>query len=423
MSCVYKNRIRQSGASASMRRWFTENNVTFYVDYWTCYSGRQQTIHDLTLDYKASKTNKPACPPYALRPKIFKPLSNVIDIADNTAMSYGQGTWYVNNKTYVENFPIGLYHSRVLSKLPSGTVDIVIADYTTGQIQKAFSELIPSFHDAHVKGINLITFIAELTSVRRLFTKATLSLKGSFSDVPDKHLMVNFGVLPFFGDMVALWEVATKLNVYIDKWNHAAQNGYVWDKHRLIGSSESSKVLTLTNIMLSSSTIATNVLGGVKKSSSARCHIYFKPRHITDHSRKLIFYSALGLDKPLPGLWEAVPFSWAIDYFYNIGKIIDNFDESLENMFKIDFVDAGYTIKGTVTGGYTATSHAATYQCRSPYTTFSQIFDRTVFNRVRLPMSTVVEFSQKQEEVKFGWDKGMKQASYLAAVAYLKVHK
>jgi hypothetical protein len=53
----------------------------------------------------------------------------------------------------------------------------------------------------------------------------------------------------------------------------------------------------------------------------------------------------LGLDKPFSGIWEAVPFSWLIDYVTNIGDMISAIEETAKKLFRYEIVDFGYSTK------------------------------------------------------------------------------
>jgi hypothetical protein len=62
----------------------------------------------------------------------------------------------------------------------------------------------------------------------------------------------------------------------------------------------------------------------------------------------LAYLRAWGLDKPLGILWEALPYSWLIDYVFNIGDMIAAF-EYTASPFPMVMVDSGYSTKDEVT--------------------------------------------------------------------------
>lgn len=294
----------------------------------------------------------------------------------------------------------------------------VLPDYAIGD---AFRDLQPNFQDAKVDGINIYTVILELADLKKTFTKAAWSLSKTFRDIPEKNLLINFGVLPFFGDLVAIYDIITKLGSYIDKWNQAALNGMTWDKHVYIKYPVPKEYTTPRErkaYLWWWSYFTWYMTTKVSHDTVGRAHLYFKPQPIGESDRTTIYKSALGLDRPVLGVWEAVPFSWAIDYFFHVDRIIGAFDEALPSMFKYEFVDAGYSVKSTQ-------QHDILYECEvgSGISVSQPSFKRrrsgVSYKRQPVNYAAMVDFMSQPPNYQLGWDKGWKQASYLMSVAYL----
>lgn len=54
---------------------------------------------------------------------------------------------------------------------------------------------------------------------------------------------------------------------------------------------------------------------------------------------------ALGFDNPLGVVWEAIPYSFVIDWFLKVGDFLDNFVKKITLPYK--FLDVGYTVKAS----------------------------------------------------------------------------
>lgn len=294
-------------------------------------------------------------------------------------------------------------------------------------IKKAFTALQPSFKDANVNGINVYTAVLELADLRKTFSKAAYKLgKNLTRTVAEKNLLVNFGILPFFGDMIAIYDIITKLSGYIDTWNSAAYGGVVFDAHEALPDIDQ----TFEIDQLMAPQVYYDWTHRVKCASygvtaSTKVHLYFKPRPISAKNRINVFKRALGLDKPLTGVWEAVPFSWAIDYFLNVGEIIDAFDESIETMFQYDFVSCGYSIKSTIGGLIeynieTLDLPRWKIKSTSKPSSFLRPYLRHEFMRGRISLESMFGYMSAPVDLHLQMDAGIKQFGYLASVAILR---
>lgn len=428
MFCPKTTRTRFNGDTQTLRRWFVYGSIDpYYEDYGTYPIGEYSSITDEVLDYnQLSKNEKKQLAITKASNGSFcqRTFNDVYHTSgfQSDGSDYVTGSWHTSPTMLMTEYAtFALMREKVESGNP--VFEPSLQDFSQQQLWTAFNSLIPSFKDAKVDGINLYTFLLELADVKKLFVKTTYQFTKTFRDIPEKNLAINFGALPFASDMIAIHDILFKLNDYIDKWNLASSAGSTWDKHVSISSSNENIVLNTEDILLSSSTIRSRLVGALDKKSKATLHMYFKPRFIPDDKRRRVFYRALGLGRPLVGVWEAVPFSWAIDYFYNVGELISRFDEPIKSVFQFDFVDAGYSIKGTVKGRYDCHSYAYTSYCTQPYSSFSNEIDSSVYVRRKMPLKTVFDFISKPPEVTFGWSAGKRQLSYLASVAYLRTFK
>jgi hypothetical protein len=296
---------------------------------------------------------------------------------------------------------------------------------TEKSLRDGFLKLQPSFKDAKVNGINIYTAVLELADLKKTFTKSTWALKKTFADIPEKHLAINFGVLPLFGDIQAIYHIVTRLSAYIDAWNLAARNGMVWDKHVALYKEDDTFVDLHRYVGSFSRPVEQWYENGVAKiSSSGKAHLYFSPKEIKDADRKKVYVNALGLAEPLEGIWEAVPFSWAIDYFFRVGDIIAAWDEALPTMFTYNFVDAGYSYKSEVEANLTydmeiVPSKDTRYTSLSEEHSIPWSYKHSIYKRIPVSFSGMIDMMERPADYSAGWNRGAKQLSYLASVAYL----
>jgi hypothetical protein len=126
------------------------------------------------------------------------------------------------------------------------------------------------------------------------------------------------------------------------------------------------------------------------------------------------------------GIWEAVPFSWAIDYFFHVQDIIAAWDEALPTMFQFDFVSAGVSHKSEMVADVVYDSVRNSADSFKPVIYHDPLFYTvTNANYTRYPVSFagMLGMMHAPDDYTLGWNKGKRQASYLASVAYLLASK
>lgn len=325
-------------------------------------------------------------------------------------------TTYRYYYTYTSNYCIWSMGTPTPPTLP---------DIPESILGAAFRSIQPDYKTFKVDGINIYSIILELADLKKLFTKSAYALSMSFRDIPEKNLLINFAILPLYGDLCAIYDIVTKLNNAIDKWNEGALKGVTWDLHRIVSGLPTPITTTSPGYETSQHPygFAWYRTGGTSLTASGKVHLYFRPKPISKSDRRKIFQAAIGVDRPVLGAWEAVPFSWAIDYFLHIDKLIARWDEALPSLFTYDFVSAGYSLKQEAFGYYdfdVILKPSTTW--RKPNTTttrLSRVKKTTKYIRRGTSLQSMESFMSRPEDYQLGWDKGWRQASYLTSVAYL----
>lgn len=282
----------------------------------------------------------------------------------------------------------------------------------------------PTIEDV-VGDFNLYTFVLELNKLKDLLGIFALKAHSVHTEVATKHLEYNFGVVPLLGDISSIYTIFQKLESAIDEWNSLAALGVVIDYHETISEntySDSGSYPIPGHPWLAPYTYG-NRDWSVDQTTKAIVHVYGRPVRIPNNMRYKAYIRALGLDKPISGLWEAVPFSWAIDYFTNVGDLVGKWEERLDSMFRIQVTSAGYSTKVKTTRTVSFTE-----QCDHPVLdirdftnegTATEVLEQYI--RTPLPVKSLFKDAKAnlsvslQAELSLGW----KQASYLGAVAVL----
>jgi hypothetical protein len=427
--CPLKLRTRQVG---SIKNDFTlkvfKNYVPSSVFTSSFLWSVGHTITDEVVDY--SKLPKAYACNLKMNKSIFKEVTNTSIVSDDIKpFELDYADLLFNGVPYNYEIQRGYTLGRLDAYETSPTqINLDIHDYL--DLKEAFTKLQPSFKDAKVDQFNVYTAILELGDLKKTFSKTAIKLGKSLGHTAaEKNLLINFGILPLFSDIQAIYGIVTRLSGYIDRWNEAAKSGLVWDKHVLVSEVVEQGELDTFVGPTYSSFVPYNVTSpNQKRTSSVKLHLYFKPKLIAESERKNVYIRALGIDKPLSGAWEAVPFSWAIDYFTNIGEIIDAFDEAIETMFQYEFVSCGYSQKSAVEGDflYVPTlndpGHPA-YVFGSIPQPFGRSFKIERYVRRRLPLKSMFEYMSKPTEFILENNVTRWQFSYLASVAFLKTFK
>lgn len=186
--------------------------------------------------------------------------------------------------------------------------------------------------------VSVPVMVAELTEVAHLASLVTKNFASLFGSA---HLNWNFGVVPFYNDMQKLANITKSLEKRILEFNRLAKDGYV---RRRIGISDDSVTVNYYDDPILSgfgfTVYADSVYTYHNKVRGActwriRDDAVIPVDLLTDFNQSLAYALDLDLD-PKTGLsgydlstmWEAIPFSWLVDYFVNVGDVLQAIEES-----------------------------------------------------------------------------------------------
>lgn len=302
------------------------------------------------------------------------------------------------------------------------------ASFEIEELWEAIVRIEPKATDI-IPGFNLWAIVLELNKLKDLLGIFVVKADNLLKAGATKHLEYNFGIVPLIGDISAIYKIFQKLEGHIDKWNDLASKKQVINYHEII------KVDELTDshhrhhdpgihprILCTSDTTVDSTSKYV-----AKLHCYGIPRKIPRNKRYEVYMRALGLDKPLSGAWEAVPFSWIVDYFTNTGDFINQWESQIDSLFKMDLISAGYSEKTETTYNVNVTETPKP-NISDNFTYTASIGSRKAkvvvskYKRNPLPLSQFFSSAKLalSNDMAFSMSLGWKQATYLGALAILK---
>jgi hypothetical protein len=286
--------------------------------------------------------------------------------------------------------------------------------YNQYDLSDALRKITPSV-SKFLPGINIFEILGELKELKRLREIFMSSDKPPIAHVASKNLEVNFGWLPVIGTVIDAYGIMTQLDYVVDTWNDFARKKKTMNFH----STFSPEIHSINWDIIKFYDYPAferdmHYVAGYELSN--KVHLYIKPIEIPDAMRFAVLVKALGLDKPITGIWELVPWSWVIDYFTQIGKIIDDWEQGIDDMFKFDFVDIGTSSKLTITSTSWFTQQ---YTNGTFLTSPKELSIREEYSRDVLPINSLEDAVIPHL---FGAQKrpGKKQWSFLASAVYLR---
>lgn len=262
----------------------------------------------------------------------------------------------------------------------------VLHEVTSLDLMRGVARLEPTVENLF-DTLLLPNFLFELKDLRRLADLFSTKYKDISAASGDKFLGVNFGVLPVISDIQKMQILTKKIREYADRWNDlAAKEATITLKTTLWNTTS----VDDREWESDNNDFHFNFSQEYSQTAIAKLHLYVVPHHISESSILTLLTRAHGFHKPLSVVWEAIPFSWLIDYFVNIGKVIEDM-ENPEGLLSFNVVDMGYSrlLKrrgasyGELTTGHND-SHSFSF---NPVTMAPYYEEHSYYERVPLPPS------------------------------------
>lgn len=431
MRCHLKNRIRTKSDYVLRGRYqadyfYKTRLVTSYPpSYKDCKLGAFQEFEDEVLELKDPVPSS-ACLRANSEKRLFKQCYNKKGEVD---VDYFHTDFTVDRVGTYYNYKISMDSTWWWgSRTPSSFVPSLNKEEPNVDLIKLYqtiADLEPSY-EMYLDGVNLWSIILELGQAKELLNLFAIDVvKSSLtSTIAEKHLGYSFGVVPMQKDIYVLSQIFERLDGVIDKWNKLADDRELLNFHSYVDFAELSEVgqpIVPVKSPVSSDAQTTGTYTMDSKAVS-KVHIYGYARRIPDSLRWKVFTRALGLDKPITGAWEAMPFSWAVDYVLNIGDMINTWEKGLDSLFTFVPVQCGYSVY---------TKFQLSVELSDAYKegkTLSGQIIRTggretgnIYKRRRLPHRNLFADANARlsNDMIASMNAGWKQATYVGAVALL----
>jgi hypothetical protein len=196
-------------------------------------------------------------------------------------------------------------------------------------INDGFSRMRPDLTELSVPN-----FILEIGQIKSLF-KLWSARRPVLQNVANAHLNLNFGWLPTIGDIGAMVGSIKGLHQKIKDWNNSL--GKLVSKRCLILSDTINKSGSLASTPFSTGTTVWNA----SLTRRVTAHVMYRPcpiKAMTDTERLLRgLLDSLGFELNPSILWNAIPFSFVVDWFINIGGYLEGLKlDTLELPIKLE---------------------------------------------------------------------------------------
>lgn len=182
-------------------------------------------------------------------------------------------------------------------------------------INAAMSQLRPD-----LTKLSLPNFLVELDDVGKLFQLWKKKLK-TFRDVAGHHLSYKFGWKPLLGDIHAMVDVIGRIRERLDEFEKQA--GIVNKSHASL--LDSTTIKQGVNVAYTVNPWTYNWYGVLRRTKSAGLIYRPEPFKVTDGYQKMLraYLDALGFELNPRILWDAVPFTFVLDWFFGIGSWLE----------------------------------------------------------------------------------------------------
>lgn len=222
-----------------------------------------------------------------------------------------------------------------------------------GSLRRAYSIMLPRMEDI-TGGLNMINFLLELKDIKTMF-KLWKRSYGVLKNLSAGVLNVSYAWLPFIRDAETIYTKFIRMNEYLDRWNKDAKAGVIYTRHADITSdvwrtnqSYSTTSDPTYTTWVTGWTSRYPVVKSLEEEVVVKAHLAFRPNHIdiSGINKVAAYADLIGLGDPLSIIWEAIPFSFLVDYFLSVSRFVEQFDHEFL-VTPITLVDFGYSVKST----------------------------------------------------------------------------
>lgn len=231
------------------------------------------------------------------------------------------------------------------------SVTIQLSDLE-GALSRAHRNMLPRVEDI-TGGVNIVNFVLELKDIKMMFSLWKKSY-GVLRNLSAGVLNYSYAWRPFISDLIKIHKGITQLDSYVTRWNKDAKAGTIWSRHADITAdvwkNDQSYATSITDsswgTFCNNHTYKNTNIRNYVEDVVVKAHLSFKPNHIdlAGINKLAMYFDMAGLGDPLSIVWEAIPFSFLVDYFLSVSKFVSQFDHDFF-LTPITVVNFGYSVK------------------------------------------------------------------------------
>lgn len=271
-----------------------------------------------------------------------------------TDVAGGDVTWRTGPSTTAQTNATCIYlYERATTRTYGGYWnDISLGPTSPSHFHEHWEKCKPSMNTR----ANLAVFLYELSDIKRMFDilpKKHFSI-GNWRDVithaNNQHLNYNFGWKPFIRDVKNVFNGLSSFDKRLVRF--CREQGRVLDR-RWKDDSDVSKTTSETFSIYRAEARTTYSV----RESSAFQFTYGIPEYGRTNLRARALLDTLGLDINLANVWAILPWSFVVDWFFNVGGYLSQYSTDWLQPW-VDYIQGCHSIKQVGTVAHTLTNTA-----------------------------------------------------------------
>lgn len=298
--------------------------------------------------------------------------------------------WYVGAQDFPHIYdPGGVGSYQVPPEFDSALTELAPLSESIIREQSvlALRDMMPSILD-YGGGVSVANFLLELRDIKSMFKlwrrprgRDVGFFRNLYHNTAAGVLNWEFGWKPFIQDMGNIARLFDDVHGRIKQWNADARKGVIYVRHadrtthaNMVDSKteEVDPYLGWTSISAGGSVRRFRKTTEETKGARLVYTLAFKPQYwecddAIEFAR--FFLQALGVGNMASVLWDAVPFSFLLDWVYGLGDFLDSLEQEVMGL-PIRIVEFGYSVKA---------DRIQTYRLREEHNTLGYTFDYDTF--------------------------------------------
>lgn len=317
-----RTRFRGDPTAYAPFEWGIVGNTRIYNGYIFCGDGETSAITDQLLQKRATGY----CSHVVINR--FPNWDPVVFTSKSGSVYYCSHAWARGHFSQVPSF----WGSHAIELGDSKIMDLCAEAYDTMRPQLGGD-------------LSVVNFILELDDLKRL-VPVFQRRRSMLNNAASQNLNYRYGWKPFVSDMQEMWQA---LYNYKEKLhNLLSSQGQVQNRYfRKVVASDKFEYITHPSPPGYSSCV-----GSYETTFTATMQYKYNVANAKDRYLEVkALMDMLGFDRPLEVAWDAIPFSFAVDWFFSVGNFLQR-KRSPWVKVSVDVLDFSYSIKTEYIGKF-----------------------------------------------------------------------